>query len=748
MAYEEMVADAPEAPAKPKPKAKRSDSEVREILKEARERFRRAEAWEKTFRSNFKNDVRFAEADAYNDWQWSDDAKEMRGKRPRLTINRVRQHNLDILNDARQSRVAIQVRPLRGGASYASAMVLGGVIRHIEYISNAESAYQAALKFAVQGGIGYIRLVTDYVGDDSFDQEIYIRGYFRADDVMMILLDPDIKEFDGSDGKFGFVFTDMPREEFDRDKRYAKYKNTSASTEIAPDESWGQGDKVKIAEYFRAVPQEESIYTYVDPVSGEQTTKTSAEMKDELLQAVIDTEGFAERTVINTRVEHFKIIGDNIVEENVWPGKYIPLIRCVGEETVIDGQLDRKGHTRALIDSQRMFNYNASAAVEYGALQSKSPYMLPGAAMEGFEQYWNNANVENYSALPYRHMDDDGKPIPKPERAQPPMAAPVFMQGMRDAIEQMYLASGQNQADFGQPGNEKSGVAIQQRQRQGDNATYHYLDHQASMVRLCGKQLLDLIAKVYDTARMVKYRDDAGKESDVKVDPDAPVPHQMQKGEPGEPDQVVLNPTKGVYDVQADVGPAFATRRQEAFNAFSQLLSSNKELVSVVGDIWMRFADIPGAEEAAERLKRMIPKQALEDGPSPDLMAAQEQIQALTAMLEKLTMKLENREDEGAHKQEKNAIDAYRATTDRLSAIKEALAQDPQGLKVLVMEIIEEAQAQSAGGGALEAALDIPAVEDIHPAMGGSLQPPAPHAPPVDPNNLIEQPVAAEPAPV
>ena len=169
----------------------RTEGEKRKILEEARTRFRRCSDWEATCRARFRDDVKFAEADAYNMYQWPATIQDSRTlqKRPMLTINRVRQHNLDILNDARQSRVAIKVRPLRGGASYDSAEILDGVIKHIEYISNADAAYQMALKHAVQGGIGWVRLVTDYTGDDSFDQEIFIRP---VKDPLTIMLDPDI----------------------------------------------------------------------------------------------------------------------------------------------------------------------------------------------------------------------------------------------------------------------------------------------------------------------------------------------------------------------------------------------------------------------------------------------------------------------------------------------------------------------------------------------------------------------------
>ncbi len=211
---------------------KRSSGEVQKILQEAKDRFKRASDWEATSRARFRDDVKFAEGDAYNNWQWPEDQLLQRTKRPSLTINRVRQHNLDILNDARQSRVAVKVRPLRDGASYESSQILDGVIKHIEYISHADAAYQMALKFAVQGGIGWIRLVTDYTGDDTFDQEIFIRP---VPDPLSILLDPDIKQFDGSDARFGFVFTDMPKDEFDR--AYPKYKDTAGNNELAPGSS-------------------------------------------------------------------------------------------------------------------------------------------------------------------------------------------------------------------------------------------------------------------------------------------------------------------------------------------------------------------------------------------------------------------------------------------------------------------------------------------------------------------------------
>lgn len=736
----------------------RTDEEKQTILREAKDRFRRCSDWEATARARFQDDLKFAEGDSVNMYQWPAAVQNRLKDRVMLTINRVRQHNLDILNDARQSKVAIKVRPVRGGATYESAQLIEGVIRHIEYISNADAAYQHALAFAVKAGIGWMRIVTDYASETSFDQEIYIR---RVPNPLSVYLDPDITEFDGSDATFGFVFTDMSEDAFNI--AYPKLKGKAKDTTLEPNTSWVMEDKVRVAEYFRCVQDKDRLVAYTDPNNPDagQVTAKASEIDKELLALVIDDPTTMVRSIVRTKVEHFTLVGDTIADEKVWPGKYIPLLRCIGEETIIDGQLDRKGHTRALLDQQRMANYNASGAVEFGALQSKSPYITPLAAVEGIEEFWKNANTADYAYLPFKHVDDEGNPIPAPQKQQPPMSSPLYMQAFEMAISQMYLASGQNQADFGQPGNEKSGVAIQQRQRQGDNATYHYLDHQSSMIRYAGKQLIDLIPKVYDTERLVKMRDEAGKETEVKIDPNAPDAISGKEKIAQDAEAVILNPNIGEYDVQSDVGAAYATQRQEAFAAYTQILTQNKELTAIIGDIAMRFADFPGAEEAAVRLRRMVPKQALEDGPSPDVMALQQQLQAMGQVVDGLQAKLADKMADHINTQEKNAVSGYSAQTARLAALKDALPLDPEDLLMLVREVLTSSlQTESA----LEPALDTTAaVEPTGPAQAAAMDqgmgmPPGPQGappeglpptggpiPPEGPPGLPEGALQAEP---
>jgi hypothetical protein len=386
------------------------------------------------------------------------------------------------------------------------------------------------------------------------------------------------------------------------------------------------------------------------------------------------------RDLTGAKIEWFQIIGDKIVDRNTWPGVYIPIVRVVGEETVIEGQLDRKGHTRSLKDPQRQYNFWSSGAAEFVALQSKSPYVAPVRAIEGLENYWENANTENFAVLPYNDIDDDGQEIAKPQRSEPPVMAPAFVAGMQVARQELMEVSGQYQAEMGAPSNEKSGIAIQERQRQGDNATYHFIDHLAIAIRFTGKILIDLIPKIYDTPRIVRMLGEDGSGEPVQLDPQAKQAYQEQVNRQGQVVAKIFNPNVGRYDVQADIGPDYGTKRQEAFNALTQIVMRDEQLMMIIGDLVFKAADFPMSDEVAERLARMIPAQAL-GGPSPEVVNLQTQLGQCQAALEGAIKQL-------AEEKRKVGVETYKAVTDRIAVGKDI---DPMALVPAIHAAIVQA---------------------------------------------------------
>jgi hypothetical protein len=101
------------------------------IIREAHKRFNRVEMWESVARKRWLEDVKFANADADNMYQWPSITTQARGygtadERPCLTINKTRQYCLQIINDSRQNKTAIKIKPTGGGATVEAAQVLEG----------------------------------------------------------------------------------------------------------------------------------------------------------------------------------------------------------------------------------------------------------------------------------------------------------------------------------------------------------------------------------------------------------------------------------------------------------------------------------------------------------------------------------------------------------------------------------------------------------------------------------------------
>lgn len=645
-----------------------------QVIHEAKRRFKNCENWESTFRTRFLNDIRFANADSDNKYQWPDSLRSTRDsqQRPCLTVNKTRQHNLHIINDAKQNTPRVKVLAVGGDASFQSAQVMQGVIRHIEYISNSDAAIDTATEFQIEGGIGYWRVVTDYAKADSFDQEIFIRP---INNPLNIYLDPDIQEKDGSDARFGFIFDDMSREEFN--EAYPKFKDIGDQSALGDTDAWIDDNHVRVAEYFCAVPKKDRLYAITDPATGNLVTQRASKMtkeQREQIKGVIDDPSIKYRTIEENEIEWYLIVGSTIVDHTIWPGKYIPIIRVIGEETVIEGEMDRKGHTRALKDPQRMYNYAASSAAEFTALQNKTPWIAAAQSIEGLETYYATANLNNPSVLPYNHVDDDGNPMPPPQRQDPPMVAPAFLQMMQDSDKQMDMASGQYEATFGEKSNEKSGKAIDSRQRQGETATYHYIDNLAIGIRFTGKILLDLIPKIYDTKRIIRILAEDGTDSMVQIDPEQQQAHQQQMDQQRKVVQTIFNPNVGEYDCVADVAPGYATKRDEAFNALTQIITQEPSTLMLIGDIWAKNADFADSEIVEERLRNMVPPQALgQNGPPPELAQMQEQLQKSQQINGKLLQKISEDSIKMKGYAEKEDINAYKATTDRMAVEGELL---------------------------------------------------------------------------
>ena len=580
--------------------------------------------------------------------QWDEESVRQRkiDGRPCLTINNVPSIIHQVTNDVRQNQQSIHIHPSDAGASPEVAEIMEGLCRHIEYDSAADAAYDTAVDYAASIGFGYFRLVTEYCDPKSFDQDMKIK---RVRNPFTVYLDPGAEEADGSDARRGIISTKLAKDVFKLD--YPKRDATKAYLPFGSGDtrSWIDDEWVRVAEYYRVEEQTETLARLSDGSTQFATDKTP------LKPGVFPTG--ETRTTTARKVMWYKITALEVLDRAEVPFDWIPIFPVYGDEIDIDGKTCRSGLIRYLKDPKRMENYWTTAATEEIALRTKTPFIAAFGQLEGFEDEWNSANTVSYSYLHYNPITIDGTLAPPPQR-QPPADVPggyIAMAGIaRDSVK---AVTGIYDASLGNRSNETSGIAIRNRQHQGEIANFHFSDNLSRAIRHLGRVIVSGIPRVYDTQRMLRIVKPDGTHKNVEI-------NAYDRAA-----EVIKNDlTVGKYDAVVTSGPAYNTLREEAAAGMLEMGGKWPKLLDVAGDKVVRAFDWPGASEIADILETSIgrPKEEGEEeenmvqtpnGAIPAAQAGQmigqmddtlskmhEEMQALESGLRKTELEIASRE--------------------------------------------------------------------------------------------------------
>jgi len=668
-----------------------SDSDDKDRLSVMRRRYTVALSAYSDSREDELDDLRFMAGSPDNQWQWPADVLATRGSvqgqtinaRPCLTINKLPQHVRQVTNEQRQNRPTGKVIPADDRADVRVAEIFDGMVRHIEYISDADVAYDTACDNQVTYGEGYIRILTEYAREDSFDQDIKIG---RVRNSFSVYMDPAIQDPCGADAEWCFITEDVSKSDYERMFPDAAPISSLLSQGVG-DQSlsqWLSEDMVRIAEYFYYEHEKATLNLYPDNI-----TAFSGSPQDKQLKAMFG-KPLRSRPVDRKKVKWIKTNGFEVLEERDWAGKHIPVVRVIGNEFEVDGQLYVSGLVRNAKDAQRMYNYWVSQEAEMLALAPKAPFIGYGGQFEGYEMQWKTANTNNW---PYLEVNPDvtdgaGAVLPLPQRAPPPLAQTGLIQAKLGAADDIKGTTGQYDSSLGAQSNERSGRAILAREKQGDTGTYHYVDNLSRAIRYVTRQLVDLIPKIYDTARVARIVGLDGEVGMVKINPMQPEPVKEIRDENGLVIDKIYNPSVGVYDVCVTTGPGYMTKRQEALDAMSMLLQSNPQLWTVAGDLFIKNMDWPGAQEMAARFAKIIDPKVMEgEDQSPEVQMLKMQNETLVKELNQVVGMLQ-RVEQSIEAQEVQ-IKAYDAETKRISAVQAGMT--PEQIQDIVMGTIAAA---------------------------------------------------------
>lgn len=641
-------------------------SKDEDLLKEAREAFERAAEVEADNRLEALDDIRFARmAD-----QWPLKVKQQRELegRPCLTINKMPAFIRQVVNDTRQNSPSIKVHPADGDADVETAEIINGLIRNIEYTSDADVAYDTAAECAVGNGFGYFRIDLDWSDDDTFDKDLKIR---RIANPFTVYGDPDSQAADSSDWNTAFVVETLPKAVFEKKYKGAQAVDWDATGYTGLKMPWYGEDEVMIAEYWK---REEVARTIVALSNGQIVEESVyAANKDLFDQAQIEV--VASRPVRSHKVTQRLMTGAEVLETNDWIGRYIPIVPVYGDEVNLEGRRFFRSLIRDAKDSQRNFNYWRTTATELVALAPKAPFIGPKGSFKSDAAKWASANTETHAHIEYDVVAGGAPPQRQPFAGVPAGA----IQEALNASDDMKAIIGIFDAGLGARSNETSGRAILARQKEGDVSTFHFADNLSRAIRHAGRIILDLIPHVYTQDRVVRVMGLDGSPRTVPLG--KPTPRMGPDGKPmmgpqmdpnsGQPvmgpdGQPLIGPLTrifdlalGKYDLTVETGPSYTTQREEAAEQMMELIRSFPQAAPVIGDLIAKNLDWPGAEEIAQRLQAMM--QAHTGAPQ----GQPQQDPTKMAMVQLKAGEL-------AVKQQHAQVQMYEAQTDRLRATVEA----------------------------------------------------------------------------
>ncbi|VVE59477.1 hypothetical protein PIN31009_05550 [Pandoraea iniqua] len=551
---------------------------------------------------------------------WEDSLRLQFDNKPRFEVNKLHMSCVRIFNEYRNNRISVEFRPVDDAATSQTADTLCGLYRADEQRSGGQEAYDNAFEEGVAGGMGAWRLrnvYTDEYDQDDDTQKIVFEPIYDADSSVFFSLDG--KKYDKSDAHRCWVISAVSRDAYAENwgepgeaDPYGKagivlpsassFKKVQKMTEF----DWYTPDVIYVAEYYCVEEIRKRVHVFrLNNQQGKDTKVPEAQLTDEYRESLA-AQGYTEirvRTVKERRVHKWIHDGTRVLEDCGYvAGPNIPVIPFYGKRAYIDNMERIMGHVRLGTDAQRLFNMQISLLAIINALAPRrKPIFLP-EQIKNHAATWASDNIDDNPFLlvdPIKGANGEKVPAGPIGYTEPPPVPESLAALMQVSSSVIQEVTGEQQAGE-QIVSNVSAKAVELVQNKIDMQSFIYMDNMSKSMQRSGEVWLGMAREIYDEEnRTMPFvgKDDA--RSNIKLKQPKMVDGAAQ---------VVNDPATGKFDVLADTGPAFKSRRDATVRALVGMLQfiQDPKISSIVTSLILTNMDGEGLDDLREFLRMQL----------------------------------------------------------------------------------------------------------------------------------------------
>lgn len=607
--------------------------EITDETKELREKYDTyLEEW-KPIRDAGNKDMKYVAGDP---WDPAERLNREANDRVCISTDELSQYINQLNNNVRQNKRSAKVTPLGSGANDKTGQQISSMIRGIEYESKAQQAYICAFENATSRSYGFWVIRKRYVDDRSFNQKLHVA---RIPNPNSVLMDPFIKEIDGSDQKGCFLTDRISHTEFKKKWKNAKLVDFNTEHQVyAP--KWVDDKTVQVGEHWYVDEKPQTLIEFVTPheikhLYKSEITKQKLDIRE---NAVWFPDGkhypiTNDRDLMVKEVKQQFTNGLEILEENEWEGQFIPVIPVFGKELYVNKGSGDVRMLESLIrkaqDPYMLYCYYRTCEAEVVGQTPKTPFVGAVGQFKSDKASWENLHKIPRAFVQYDVVtDQNGTPLPPPSRPNYEPAIQALELGAEAMKRQIQSSIGMYNTSVGRSDTKaSSGVAINALDRQSDEGTFHFINNFDFSLQHSYRCMLEMFDYVYDSPRDVPIVDREGKYSYFALTQD-------------KAGNIVEH--NGDHNVTIETGPSFDSQRDEV-DAFIETLSNMPGMFQVVADLLVKAKNMgPLGDQIAERLTPPQFKQPQPMTPEAQqaLQQMQQKLQAINAHAQQVEKRL------------------------------------------------------------------------------------------------------------